>query len=54
MRKVFEINGCIETPMDITEDEFWETFIDFIEANHWDFGGSTRELSEDEAILARE
>lgn len=32
MRKEFEIQGCIEVPSEVTEDEFWDAFIGFIEA----------------------
>lgn len=27
MRKEFEINGCIEVSPEVTEDKFWEKFI---------------------------
>lgn len=30
----FEINGCIEAQMELSEDEFWDEFIDFTEANN--------------------
>lgn len=32
MRKEFEIQGCIEVPPEVTEDEFWNTFIGFVES----------------------
>lgn len=44
MRKEFEINGCIEVPMALSEDEFWNKFIDFIEDNNWYFGGGIKEI----------
>ena len=31
MRKEFEINGCIEVQAEITEDEFFDAFIQFVE-----------------------
>ena len=39
MRKEFEIQGCVEVPMELSKDEFWHKFIDLIEANNWSFGG---------------
>lgn len=44
MRREFEINGCIEVPMELSEDEFWDKFIDFVESNNWYFGGGIREI----------
>lgn len=44
MRKEFEINGCVEVAMELSEDEFWYKFIDFIEANNWYFGGGIKEI----------
>ena len=32
MIKEFEINGCIEVPPNLSEDEFWHEFIMFIES----------------------
>lgn len=40
MRREFEINGCIEVPMELSEDEFLDKFIDFVEASNWYFGGT--------------
>ena len=39
MRKEFEIQGCVEVPLEFSEEEFWNIFIGFIEANKWSFGG---------------
>jgi hypothetical protein len=47
MRKEFEINGCIEVQPEITEDEFWSIFIDFVESKGWSFGGGISEIHED-------
>lgn len=44
MRKEFEVQGCIEVPPELSEDAFWEQFIDFVEANGWSFGGGIREI----------
>lgn len=44
MRREFAINGAIEVPMGLSEDEFWDKFIDFIEENNWYFGGGIREI----------
>jgi len=40
MGKEFEIKECIEVPMELSEDEFWHKFIDFIESNNWYVGGA--------------
>ena len=29
--------------MEFSEDEFWDKFIEFVEANNWYFGGGIRE-----------
>ena len=42
--KEFEINGCVSVPEDLSYDEFWHKFIDFIEANNWYFGGGINEI----------
>lgn len=42
--KEFEINGCISVPEDLSYDDFWYKFIDFIEANNWYFGGGITEI----------
>uniref|UniRef100_C5DAY0 Uncharacterized protein n=1 Tax=Geobacillus sp. (strain WCH70) TaxID=471223 RepID=C5DAY0_GEOSW len=41
------IEGCIYANDDnksIEHDEFWDKFIDFIEANGWHFGGGTKQI----------
>ena len=35
MRKEFEIQGCVEVPMDLSETEFIDKLIDFVESNNW-------------------
>lgn len=40
-----ELQGCVfsaETQLDA--DEFLDKFIDFIEENHWYFGGGVRQI----------
>ena len=44
MRKEFEIQGCVEVPMELSKDEFWHKFIDLIEANNWSFGGDRKSV----------
>ena len=43
-----EINGCVTLPKIVSEDQFYEKFIDFIETNHWYFGGGMKIVEEDE------
>lgn len=52
VRKEFEIQGCIEVPPEVTEDEFWNTFIGFVESKGWSFGGGIREIQDGYYILA--
>lgn len=42
-----EINGCVTLPKIVTEEHFNEQFIDFIESNHWYFGGGINIVEED-------
>lgn len=42
--KEFEINGCVSVLEDLSYDDFWDKFIDFIEANNWSFGGGINEI----------
>ena len=44
MRKEFEIQGCVEVPSELSEEEFWNKFIGFIESNNWLFGGGINEI----------
>lgn len=46
-RKAIKINGCIEVPHDLTEDDFSNIFIDFVEDHGWYFGGSIKEFKEE-------
>ena len=52
MRKEFEIQGCIEVPPEVTEDEFLNTFIGFVESKGWSFGGGIQEIQDGYYILA--
>lgn len=33
-RKEIEIQGCVEVPMELSQDEFFDQFISFLETNH--------------------
>lgn len=46
--RMIEINGCIEVPWEVTEEDVWRRWNHFVEANHWAFGGGIQELYEDE------
>lgn len=43
-----EINGCCEIPDEMTEDEFYNIFIEFIESHGWYFGGGINEYREEQ------
>ena len=43
-RKEFEFQGCVEVPIEISEDQFLDLFLTFIEENHWSFGGSVQTI----------
>ena len=51
MRKEFEINCCIEVQAEITEDEFSNAFIQFVESKGWSFGGGINEIQDNYYIL---
>ena len=51
MRKEFEINGCIEVQVEITEDEFSNAFIQFVESNGRFFGDGINEIQDGYYIL---
>ena len=40
-RKEFEFQGCVEVPMELSEDQFLDRFLMFIE---WSFGGGVRTI----------
>ncbi len=44
--KEIEINGCVSVPESCSEDEFSDKFIDFVERNHWSFGGGIGHMNE--------
>lgn len=44
MSKEFEIQGCIEVSINLSEDEFFNEFIGFIESKNWSFGGGINEI----------
>ena len=43
-RKEFEFQGCVEVPMELSEDQFLDRFLMFIEENSWSFGGGVRTI----------
>lgn len=45
--KEFKIDGCISVPEEMTEEEFWNQFIDLIESKQWLFGGGINEYTDD-------
>ncbi len=44
MRKEFEIQGCVEVPIELYRRWIFNKFIAFIEANNWWFGGGINEI----------
>ncbi len=43
--KLLEISGTVELPANVSEEEFSEAFIGFMESNGWYFGGGWRDIS---------
>lgn len=43
-RKEFEFQGCVEVPMELSEDQLLDRFLMFIEENGWSFGGGVRTI----------
>ena len=43
-RKEFEFQGCVEVPMELSEDQFLDRLLMFIEENGWSFGGGVRTI----------
>ncbi len=50
MRKEIEIQGCIEIPPEVSQDKVIDSFITFIEANGWYFGGGFRTIVDGQYI----
>ncbi len=46
MRKEFEITGCVEVQPEVTENEFLDSLIKFVESKGWRFGGGVREIQD--------
>ena len=44
MDREIEIGGCFEIPLEMTMDEFIDTFIELIESKGWYFGGGFKEI----------
>ncbi len=47
MNKLVEVNGCIEIPADVETDFVIDKFIEFVENNHWTFGGGFQTIIDD-------
>ena len=39
MVKEIELHGCVQIQPDMTEEDFWDAFIPFLEERGWYFGG---------------
>ncbi len=46
MSKEFEINGCVEVPLQVTQDEFLDALLEFVESKGWYFGGGISEIQD--------
>lgn len=44
--KEIEISGCVTLPKEVTQEEFVNKFLSWVEENGWQFGGGTTELNE--------
>ncbi len=44
MIKEIEIQGCVTVSEEVSEDDFFDKFIGFIEENGWSFGGGFRTI----------
>ncbi len=42
LEKEIGIEGILYLPNQMTDDELTDSFIEFVESHHWDFGGGTR------------
>jgi hypothetical protein len=51
MEREFELDICISVQDNVTEDEFYDIFVKFIEAQGWSFGGTIREIQDGYYIL---
>lgn len=45
--RIIEVNGCVEMQSYMTTDDFLDRFIQFIENYGWFFGGSIKEVKDD-------
>lgn len=48
--KEIEINGCINIPPNVSFDEVYDKFIEFVESNGWFFGGGFRTIIDGEYV----
>ena len=42
--KEIELQGYVEIPMELSEDQFLDQFLTFFEVNRWSFGGGVRTI----------
>lgn len=43
-RKEIELQGCVEVPMELSQDDFCCRFLAFVENNRWSFGGGMQTI----------
>ena len=44
----FHIEGCIEVPESLTDDEMLDAFLEMMESKNWTFGGGVTPYSKEE------
>ncbi|WP_203232074.1 hypothetical protein [Paenibacillus pinistramenti] len=48
MQKGLKLQGSVfAAEGDLDSDDFWDKFIDFLEENGWEFGGSSHPINEE-------
>lgn len=48
--KEFLLDGCVCTPVDISEEAFIDAFLEFIESKGWCYGGSIGEYNDSKPV----
>ena len=51
MSKEFELNGCVEVPEAVTEDEFCDALFTFFESKGWHYGGGINEIRDGQYVM---
>ena len=46
--RLIRIDGIIEIPADMTNEQWLAEFIGWLEANGWAFGGATKDMTEED------